>query len=291
VVPDESIAGMQANLKWQDAVGVVGLMAGFGGMNDLPIAVRVLCFAACAICFCISFYSHKDWWLSLRWILSGCVSLLMIGLIYRLVTAKEIHIPSAQENGAATAEALRKQDNAKTAVELECEQDGLPIHVPPNESAHVVVLNKKLVTSQRWGLYEIENPSTIQITWPDKRLLDESRRKHNPGVFIYRCVASNEGSTKLLNVSLMFNLNFSTAQTFPYQVIANPLDPAQKFTSYFVNICPVGAFVTAQRAYSAQILGENERRSYPLLLPNRSPVQENMIFFPSSVRWAEDPCE
>jgi hypothetical protein len=282
---------MQASFKWQDAVGVVGLIAGFGGINDLPITVRVLCFAACAVCFCISFYSHKNWRPSLRWPLSIGMCLLMAGLIYRVVTAKEIHIPSAQENAEATASVLRKQDNTKTAVELACEQDDLPIHVPADESGHVVILNKKLVTSQRWGLYEIDNPSTQQIAWPDKRLLDESRRKHNPGVFIYRCVASNEGSTKLLNVILTFDLTFLPSQTFPYQVIANPLDPAQKFLFYFVNICPVGAFVTARRAYSAQILGENERRSYPLLLPNRSPVQGNMIFPPSSVRWAEDACE
>ena len=223
--------------------------------------------------------------------LSVCVSLIVVALIHWIANAPpEAHIPSAQENANATAEALRKQDNAKTAVELDCQQESLPIHVPPNESAHVVILNKKRITLQRWGLYEIENSDSVPMIWPDKKLLDQSKGKPNGGVFIFRCVASNEGSTKLLNVVFTFNISFSTSPAPPFEVIANPLDASGKFTFYFVNTCPVSAFVVAQRSYSAQILGENERRSYTLLMPDRSPVQGMMQFFPSSVSWDGAAC-
>jgi hypothetical protein len=201
---------------------------------------------------------------------------------------------TADEIAQSTVTKLTNQDNAKTAVELECRQDRLPIRVAPNDVAHVMLVNRRARTGG--GLFDVMSGTTKNYSWPPKAQL--SKRKgatFNPGEFIYRCEVSNQGNTKLLDVALTFNLNYwtpppSDKQVYPYQVVVNPLTAGTTFTFFVVNECPVGADAIALGVFSTRILGENTRRNFELLMPHRNPVEPIMMLWPSSVSWTGEVC-
>ncbi|MGA3008675.1 MAG: hypothetical protein ABSD72_00310 [Terracidiphilus sp.] len=283
--------------KWQDALGVVGFLAGIGGMQDLPLTFRISCYVACAVCLCSSFSSHKNWPVRRRWMLGGGVSVFMIILIFFAVRAKEPYIPSAEENASATASALAGKENSKTAVELECYWDHLPIPVPAGKLAHVMLLNRKARTSGM-GLFDVLGDNAKNSSWPAKSQLNAAYPKkapHNYGETIYHCDLSNQGNTKLFDVALTFRLNYATPppgekQEYPYEVVANPLPPGDTFTFYVVNECPTAVVLIQPEQYSARILGENQRQRFRLLRPHRNPAEPIMPLFPSSVDWTGEPC-
>lgn len=68
---------MGSKFKWQDACGVVGVILAVAGMSDMPITLRVICFAACAVCLPISFLSNRTWIPLVRWASSIAAVLLM----------------------------------------------------------------------------------------------------------------------------------------------------------------------------------------------------------------------
>lgn len=67
----------EPKFKWQDAFGLVGVLLAIGGMADMPLVLRLVCFLGCAICLPISFSSHKNWPVWARWALSIAVVTLM----------------------------------------------------------------------------------------------------------------------------------------------------------------------------------------------------------------------
>jgi hypothetical protein len=284
-------------LKWQDAVGVVGFLAGIGGAQNIPLTFRILCYVACAACLCTSFSGHKNWSVARRWVSSVGVSIFMIILMIFAVQAKEPHIPTAEENAKATTSALAGKENSKTAVELECDWDNLPIHVPVGKFAHVMLVNRKARRSGM-GLFDVRGDNAKDSSWPAKSQLNAAHPKKAPpnyGETIYHCDLSNQGSTKLFDVALTFRLNSATRvpsdkQEYPYEVVANPLAPGDTFTFYVVNECPIAVILIQPEQYSALILGENQRQTFTLLRPHRNPVEPFMMLFPSSVDWTREPC-
>lgn len=60
----------EPRFKWQDAVGILGLLLSVAGWTDMPIILRLVFFGAGAIFVPVSFFSHRDWPLRLRWLLS-----------------------------------------------------------------------------------------------------------------------------------------------------------------------------------------------------------------------------
>lgn len=69
-----------SKFKWQDAVGVLGVLIAVAGMADMPIGIRVFCFIACAVCMSISFFSQKTLDIRLRWVLSVAITIFMFVL-------------------------------------------------------------------------------------------------------------------------------------------------------------------------------------------------------------------
>jgi len=67
--------------------------------------------------------------------------------------------------------ALKQQDDSRTAVELECEWDHLPIQIPANEFAHVLLLNKKMRKSGM-GFYDLPGGYSKNYSWPTKNQLN-----------------------------------------------------------------------------------------------------------------------
>lgn len=67
----------KTKFKWQDTLGLVGMLLAIGGMADMPIVLQLVCFLGCVICLLISFINHKNWPVSVRWTLSIVVVILM----------------------------------------------------------------------------------------------------------------------------------------------------------------------------------------------------------------------
>jgi hypothetical protein len=129
-----------------------------------------------------------------------------------------------------------------------------------------------------------------EILWPENM---PRRKKRNPidmGDFIYGCTVANRGDTKLFNVILKFYLNANSA-TYEYPIAINPLVPGEPFKFYFVNPCPAVVSTVPQMKYSAQILGESERREYRLEVPKKSIAQYLLMLGPSQVNWTGDRCD
>jgi hypothetical protein len=68
----------ESKFKWQDACGIVGVILAVAAMTDMPIVLRLICFSLCAVCLPISFFSHKNWPLWMRWFGSVVVVVLMV---------------------------------------------------------------------------------------------------------------------------------------------------------------------------------------------------------------------
>jgi hypothetical protein len=286
-------------LKWQDGLTVLGALLFFGGMNEMPLLIRALFFAAGAVCMSVSFWSHKDWPVLARLLSIIAVNLVIGYSIYWIIAKQNEHPPTAQE----IAQAQVEEDNKKTAVELECEWDHLPIQIPVNEFAHVLLLNKKMRKSGM-GFYDLPGYSK-NYSWPAKNQLNSPHPKkvlRNPGETIYRCNVSNQGNTKLFDVALTFRLQYMVptpgnpgnqhgdSQEYPYEIVANPLPPGIPFTFYVVNECPANVILFQPSQYTALILGESQRRQFQLLIPHRNPIEPFMMLFGSSVDWTGEPC-
>jgi len=65
-------------LKWQDAVGIVGLLAAGATLQDMVISVRLGCYAACAVCLSVSLLFDKRWPVVVRWAVSSLVLSIMV---------------------------------------------------------------------------------------------------------------------------------------------------------------------------------------------------------------------
>lgn len=280
----------EPKFKWQDALGVIGALLAIGGMSDMPLVLRILCFAACAVCLPISFSSHKSWSISFRWFASIAVVFLMVYVSWAAIEKSSEHIPTAQENGEATARALEDQRNKRTAVELDCEMESLPIHIQAFQGVYVLPLSRSRMSGPPMGFMEVKNDSMKESLWPQNMPKLDVHKPPNMGKTIYGCTVSNRGDTKLFDVVLKFNLNFANPTTYEYPIVVNPLVPGEPFKFYFVNVCPIVVSTIPQTTYTALILGENERRQYPLELPKKSILGYLMPLGPAQVNWTGDRC-
>jgi hypothetical protein len=100
----------QPKFKWQDALGVVGGLLAVGGMADMPLTLRILCFVGCAICLSVSFGSHRNWPKTIRWLLSIMVVGLMGFVSWAAIGKGSEHVPTAQEIAETTANLLREHN-------------------------------------------------------------------------------------------------------------------------------------------------------------------------------------
>jgi hypothetical protein len=80
----------EPRFKWQDAVGIVGILLAGGGMSDMPLWFRVGCFGLCAVCMPVSFFSHRDWPRRGQWISSIAVIVLMAFMSMEAIHGAEV---------------------------------------------------------------------------------------------------------------------------------------------------------------------------------------------------------
>jgi hypothetical protein len=324
---DRASESKEPKLKWQDAVGLVGIFLAIGGMGDMPLILRVTCFAACVVCLPISFSGHKNWPKAIRWALSAAVVFLMTYMSWQAISKSSEHIPTAQDNAEATAKLLHDQPPKRaprppivikapviqtnngpcginniggtvsgntcisvpppgeTNLDLECNLYGIPVHIPANEIAHIWLLNERRGTEG--GFFEIANSGDGEEIWPDNDRIEIAHQHHTS--FGYKCVASNEGTTKVFDVSIPFEVSYSNRSAI-YSANIGILDAGKQFTFYVFNECPIIVSVVNLRQYSARTLGADTQKTFPLTVPRRNILGGIMQFVPMTINWTGDPC-
>jgi hypothetical protein len=101
----------EAEFKWQDALAIIGVLVGVGGMADMPIPLRLGCFVLCAICLPISFFPHKNWSQFVQYFSSMAVMVLMTFIGYRAVVG-------SQESNNARFQTMFAAEEAKPLTDL-----------------------------------------------------------------------------------------------------------------------------------------------------------------------------
>jgi hypothetical protein len=175
------------------------------------------------------------------------------------------------------------------AVFVECTMEGLPLTIPAGESSlHIVAINKKRMQSQSWGFFEV-----LQSPWPEKQKLDKSAK--NLGVFGYKCVVGNHSAVTVQYLAVPIDMTFGNEGYKPkptrYSAIVPVLDPGKTFTFHMFNDCNKSASGIWQQKTTGLVLGENKRREITLQRMFTNPVDQIMLWFPNTVRFAnEQPC-
>jgi hypothetical protein len=77
-----------------------------------------------------------------------------------------------------------------------------------------------------------------------------------------------------------------------YTAVVPALDSGKEFGFYIFNDCDVGVSAIWQQGAVAQMVGETRQRNVEIKRTYRSPVDQIMMFFPTTVRWTnEQVCE
>lgn len=184
----------------------------------------------------------------------------------------------------------------RIAMEATCDETVLPVIIAPHTSLHVVAVNPKRMKQVRWGSVDIPNESDAEQLWPDKRWMEESRKRKNLGVFINRCESSNHSEVNVLDVVIPMRFWFGgkggDENAVPFAPIVGALDVGHGFIFYFVNNCPIRATAILANQVSLLVVGETTRRITKLSLPHRNPVESIMMWPPATLTWIDaDPCE
>lgn len=183
-----------------------------------------------------------------------------------------------------------------TAIFMESDIVGLPIHVNKGESVYVVPLNKKRLESNGWGFYDVAG-SAEGDQWPPKRLMQKSSKQPNFGTFAYKCKVSNHGPQQVVYLGIPIDIFFGTGKptknnTRRYTALISALDSGKDFEFYLVNDCSENVNAIWQEDASVQLLGEPSKIQIKLRRTYRSPVDQIMMLFGTSVRWiGGEPCE
>lgn len=188
------------------------------------------------------------------------------------------------------------------AIFADCEMTALPVTIAPQSSLHVVSLNKKFMLTQNWGLADIPNRSDTQLEWPSKEVMESEKKKHkadkhylNGGVFGYKCDVSNHGEVGVFDLAMTLTFWYGEQvgnDNVKYTPILSPLDAGSHFVFYVFNDCPVTVAGVLPDSVAVTVAGDSTRRTVPLHLPHRTPIEPIMMFFPSQTQWVrQQPCE
>jgi hypothetical protein len=176
-----------------------------------------------------------------------------------------------------------------TEITMECNPIGLPIRIPPGETAHIKAFNKKTYSDTKDSIFDIHNDGANDLLWPDQKLINSA--KHTASIVGYKCDAANHAKANLVNVVIQMSTNFNDGNHLIHRVIIDPLDAGTTFSFYLINECPVIVSLISPNTATVQVVGEDKRRTVPLFWPHRSLTEQVMIFFPSKVAWTGNACE
>ncbi len=186
----------------------------------------------------------------------------------------------------------QKSSIAETAIFMECEMSGLPLRVPPHGHLDVIPLIKKRIQREHWGFYEVVNSSNVESDWPDKSLLGTAA-KQNSVPSVYQCTVSNHGPSTLIYVGIPIDLTFGDDKiAVRYSPVLSAMDAGKSSILYLINDCNMTVVAIQQQTARVQVLGEPQQRDVPLRRTYKSPVDQIMMFFPTTTRLiGGEPCD
>jgi hypothetical protein len=198
----------------------------------------------------------------------------------------------AKNSGTIETIETKLRPPMETAIFMECTMSTLPILPPAGGAAHIVLLNKKRINGlkgQNWGFYEVYQE------WPDKSLIKKAEQLHDFGIWCTKCRVSNHGTTNLIylgvNLDLWLGEGGGEKNKIRYVPVISALDSGKDFEFYLVNDCNMEANAVWQETARAQVLGESKQRDIPLRRTYRSPIDQIIMFFPTTVNWSGQPCQ
>jgi hypothetical protein len=237
-----------AKFKWQDALGIFGVLLAVAGMNDMPVLLRVFCFLVAAVCMSISFVSHRNWSPLVRLSLSSGIFVFMILLSYFAATAES----PVQEMMTA----LKLQDDAKMVVgiSMACETNHIPLHIPANSSINVIRLNPAMLysgpSSNYFGPFEKISASSDALDWPTDRegkwmtmeQFQESLKSGDgmPTPYASECTMRNYGNVTAESVVAWLVIDTRDKRRHSYPIPFDPLTAGELFKFYIVSTCTSG---------------------------------------------------
>lgn len=180
----------------------------------------------------------------------------------------------------------------ETAVFMECNWASLPISPPLGGIAHILLLNRRRIDGlkgQNWGFFEVLQP------WPNEAQMKKARDVHDIGGDVcYRCRVTNHGSQNLIFLAVQFDLwlgrRVGARGKTSYTPVITALDRGAEFDFYVVNDCNEPAAAIWEETALAQVLGESRPRAIPLRRTYRSPVDQVLTLFPTTVSWSGGAC-
>lgn len=207
-----------------------------------------------------------------------------LGSIFLICLGIRLYIRSSPH--AETLQLLPPPPNV--AILAKCGLAPLPVTIAPHGTIRVVAINEHAFrSSNNWGVEEIENNSSDAKQWPDKQKMREAQAQHDPAVIPFKCEVSNHGTTNLVDVALPLHFWFGNnprgeQNAVKYAVTISPMDAGSTVDVYFVNDCPLFAVAVIQPSGTTLVAGESSRRSVPINLPNRTPIDPILMWIPAT---------
>jgi hypothetical protein len=309
----KGVLGWDSLFSWASVGTIFALLVGVGlslmSIDWVPhnLLLAQSCFCLALLILAAKLVRHaavsKDaWWhrMLFSFILCGIVGVSATEIVRFLElekTKREDHRSIAQKQANPAASSLPEPVPAtqETAIFMESQMFSLPISIPPGGTARVIPLSKRRIEANKWGFVAVSGDAD-NGRWPNKKALERSKQLHNAGVFAYRCRVTNRGSQTIIYlgipISIWFGQDGGEANKKQYIAILGGLGPGEALEFYLVNDCNVMVNAIWQEAATVKILGEARQRQIPLRRMFMSPIDQIMMFFPTSVRWIDgESCE
>jgi hypothetical protein len=211
-------------------------------------------------------------------ILTVCV----LGLVYVALIGRQVFKEWKAEHSPMPSPVT----HLAASVSFGCKADALPIRLPPDSIAQIVLINHKRNQAKNWGFFQAMGSGTAELVWPTIKEVHSKSR--NMGVWMYKCTLINNGPTNLVDIRLNLKI-YSGAQhgeDFDIHLVQiTPLAAGLRANFYVVNECPVIANVVTPPLAMLQVVGEDNPRQLKL-----DPSEQILMFGPSSVNWTNEPC-
>jgi len=207
-------------------------------------------------------------------------------------------------------------DKTPPTIYLGCETVGLPIHIPPASTIHVIRLwPSQLSALQRnpnipggGALDSVDSPGGQALDWPSdgpdgrwitmpERQKALAERKQAPTPVAAKCSITSYGTDTLEGTVISMVVMTSDDKEHPYPVRFDPLVQQQPFTFYIVDVCSAGVFpraITWGAVATTHVLGQQETQHVPLKFLSRGfPSSLSPFLGPSSFLWDGmlEPCQ
>lgn len=197
--------------------------------------------------------------------------------------------------------------DAPISFRLTCDMVGLPLHIAPASTIHVIRVHPAVLQSNPkfpdLGVFEdISSPPDTTLEWPSEKTangrwmtkeeFEKSWQSTNfmPSVFSYKCSLTSYSSSTLDDIIAFLIVETAPMKAgYSYPIAFDPLMAGHSFQFYVINICSSGGIpmmIHWNDLAKVRILGEQEMRLVPFRYEKRSIMNQIMFNMgPSRFLW------